>query len=384
MFLRSAAALLALVLTALPAGAQQRPEDDLAAVVGALTTSMADWRSIESVRAVRWAPLPPNMLQNCLPDGGCFTRRGEATVGGRPLVVMASGARTMVGNVYLRNNGAAFGEAAIVDGLRRAGLQPQLARCPARNAGPAFNSKWWRVSRGQSVAHVSLTIACGPQRCEGIGIHGGPELPSLDPAELARYSTQCATGAAAGAPVASTQPHEEIARLIAAATPRATEPVPMPWATLRQRFPAIQWAANLTPRDPALAYDNDPGTRYVVPTGEVRLATRVMNIQATGDPQAARMLRLEEGGMHPRGESAQLLNALRAQGYTVTLARCGRPYTESRHTYYRLASAATRPAFIKIEERFEGQREQTAIRVYIDGVLPPPLSGETPPGGACR
>jgi hypothetical protein len=386
MFLRATLAAFALALPlamAPPATAQQKPEDELAGVVGALSTTLVDWRSIESVRAVRWAPLPPTMLQNCLPDGGCFTRAGVTTVGARQMSVLATGARTMVGNVYLRNTGAPFGEAAIVDGLRRAGLNPQLARCPVRAGGPVHNSKWWRVTRGQSVAHVSLTIACGAQRCEGIGVHGGPELPPLDPAELSRYSTQC-NASGGGAPVASTRPHEEIARLIAAAIPRATEPVPMTWAALRQRFPAIQWAAALVPRDPALAYDNDPGTRYLIPTNEVRLATRLMNIQATGDVRSARMLRIEEGGMHPRGESVQLLNALRAAGYGVTLARCGRPYTESRHTYYRLAGPGARVSFMKIEERFEGPREQTSLRIYLDGALPAPLSGETAPGGACR
>lgn len=383
MHIRAVLAALALAVTAAPAFAQPAAEDELATLVGAFTNP-GDWRTIESVRTVRWAPLPPTMLQNCLPDGGCFTRAGNAVVGGRPLTVLATGARMGVGNVYLRNNGPAYGEAAIVEGLRRAGWQPQLARCPIRPGNPVHNSKWWRISRGQTVAHVSLTIACGARRCEGVGVHGGPELPPLDPAELSQYSTQCNAAGGGGAPVASTRPHEEIARLIAAAAPRATDPPAMTWAALRQRFTGIQWGPTLMPRDPALMYDDDPGTRYLTPTAEVTLATRIMHLQATGTPQHARILRINEGGMHPRGESVQLLNALRAAGYTVTLARCGKIYTQSRITYYRLAGPATRPTFMRVDERFEGPREQTTLRVYLDGLLPAPLAGETPPGGACR
>lgn len=384
MYLRAALTALALAFTPAPVFAQPAAEDELANVVGAFTATLVDWRTIEGVRAVRWAPLPPTMLQNCLPDGGCFSRAGNAVIGGRPTTVLATGARTMVGNVYLRNNGPAYGEAAIVEGLRRAGWQPQLARCPVRANNPVHNSKWWRISRGGTVAHVSLTIACGARRCEGIGIHGGAELPSLDPAELSQYSTTCNAAGGGGAPVASTRPHEEIAKLISAALPRATDPPAMTWAALRQRFAGIQWQPNLMPRNPAEMYDDDPATRYLAPVGEVRLATRVMYLQATGTPQNARMLRINEGGMHPRGEGPQLLNALRTAGHAVTLARCGRIYTQSKITYYRIEGGGVRPSFMKVEERFEGPREQVALRVYLDGALPPALAGETPPGGACR
>lgn len=367
-----------------PATSQQRPEDELAQVVSGITNNMADWRSIEGVRQIRWAPLPPTMLQNCLADGGCFTRSGAATIGGRPVTILATGARTMTGNVYIKNTGTHYGETPMVDALRRAGLAPELARCPIRAGDATHNSKWWRLKRGgQTVAHVSLTYACGAQRCEGIGVHGGPELPSLDPAELSRYSENCGA-ARPGAPVSTSLPHQAIAQTIGLAIPRADEAVPFPWAVIRQRLPGVSWAANLAPRDPALAYDNDPNTRSLSGLGEVRMATRVMYLQVTGDARSARLLRMEEGGMHPRGEGPQLLNALRANGFTVTLARCGKVYTESKHTYYRLVSPRTRPAFFKTEERFEGQREQTAYRVYLDGVLPPLLPGETNPGGTCR
>jgi hypothetical protein len=57
------------------------------------------------VKQIRWEPLPPNMLDNALPDGSYFTRRGLANLGGQPFGVVATGARTMVVNFYLRNVG---------------------------------------------------------------------------------------------------------------------------------------------------------------------------------------------------------------------------------------------------------------------------------------
>ena len=67
----------------------QSAEDELAQVVAALMMptgsegSYGDWLQIESVKQIRWEALPPNMLDNALPDGSYFTRRGLANLGGR-------------------------------------------------------------------------------------------------------------------------------------------------------------------------------------------------------------------------------------------------------------------------------------------------------------
>jgi hypothetical protein len=85
------------------------PESELAGIVKAyLAMSLpSDWESLDRLPAIRWAALPPTALRNCLPDGGCFTRQGTAAVGGRNLTVIATGARTMVLNIFLRNRGPA-------------------------------------------------------------------------------------------------------------------------------------------------------------------------------------------------------------------------------------------------------------------------------------
>lgn len=77
-----------------PAAFAAGPEDELAAVVktylgGSLTP---DWQGIEKLPGIQWAPLPPAMLQNCLPNGDCFARQGRLVAGGRTLTVMATGA----------------------------------------------------------------------------------------------------------------------------------------------------------------------------------------------------------------------------------------------------------------------------------------------------
>ena len=56
------------------------PEDDLAGTIKLVLAKNfdTDWQGLEKLTKIRWAPLPPNMLQNCLPDGGCFTRTGTA------------------------------------------------------------------------------------------------------------------------------------------------------------------------------------------------------------------------------------------------------------------------------------------------------------------
>src|SRR6267143_1754856 len=90
--------------------AASRPEDDLAVAIKTFfgKSFTPDWSGIEALPGVQWAPLPPTMLQNCLPDGGCFSRQGRTTIGGRNLAVTATGARGSVTNVYLRNATAPF------------------------------------------------------------------------------------------------------------------------------------------------------------------------------------------------------------------------------------------------------------------------------------
>ena len=129
----------------------QSAEDQLALVVAALMQpagsegSYADWNSLDAVKQIRWQSGPPTMLDDALPDGSYFTLKGLANLDGRPFGVVATGARTMVVNVYFRNVGKSpVGEPAVVGALQRKGFSLDLARCPIKGAAGAGN-KWWRV-----------------------------------------------------------------------------------------------------------------------------------------------------------------------------------------------------------------------------------------------
>ena len=40
-----------------------------------------DGSGLDALPGIRWAPLPPSSLQNCLPDAGCFARQGVVKFG---------------------------------------------------------------------------------------------------------------------------------------------------------------------------------------------------------------------------------------------------------------------------------------------------------------
>ena len=86
----------------------------------------AGWDALEQLPGIKWAALPPQSLTNCMPDGGCFTRQGQLAIAGRKITVIATGARTMVLNLYFRNSAAPLGEAAVVAALKHAGMTAEL------------------------------------------------------------------------------------------------------------------------------------------------------------------------------------------------------------------------------------------------------------------
>ena len=126
----AAVAALACLLFSSPAAPAGKPEDELAAAIKAFYSQSftSEWGGLEALPGIQWAPLPPVELKNCLPDGGCYSRQGKATIGGRALLAIASGARTIVANLYLRNATAPFGEAAALAALTGAGFTAELAR----------------------------------------------------------------------------------------------------------------------------------------------------------------------------------------------------------------------------------------------------------------
>ena len=191
-------------------------EDELAKIFKMLLAKNAstDWTAVEKIPGSKWAPLPPTSLKNCLPDGGCYARQGTLALGGRNFVLIATGARTIVSHVYLRNTGAAVGENAVLASLEKAGLSAELARCPV--PGTAADTNWYRVKAAETEpGFLSVQRSCGGKPCEGFSVSYGTDLPALQPNQLKMYSEECGAGAAARKPVSTAMPHELLAQALA-------------------------------------------------------------------------------------------------------------------------------------------------------------------------
>lgn len=341
------------------------PEGDLAGMVKAyLAMSLpADWNGLDQIPNVRWAPLPPTALRNCLPDGGCFTRQGSATVGGRTMTVIATGARTMVLNIFLRNTGAPIGERAVVTALKQAGLGAELARCPVR--GSAGSTNWYRLE-GSGISPGFLSVQAGrPGRPnEGYVLTHGEELPALQPNQLALYSEQCGEGAAQ-TPVSTLKPHEALAQTVVTALAPATGPALHDWKTFTALSTGITWDAAGPKRVDYNAL-GDPNPVSI--GGWVAYAGRKFSVRASGTPTQVKAIFLEENGLHPRGE--HMLGVVYEKGIAVRLVRCGPVYTESTNNWYSLTSRGTRPAMILQSIRYEGNNVQDSYQLRLDGTLP--------------
>jgi hypothetical protein len=325
--------------------------------------SSSDWAELERLPAFRWAPLPPASLTNCLPNGDCFARQGTTTIDGRPVVAMATGARTIVVTLLLRNRGTPLGEAAVMSSLERAGLTVQLARCPVR-AG-AGGTSWYGV-KGEGVAPGFLAVQpAGPGRPnEGFTITRGEELPALQPNQLALYSERCSDGTERKA-VATIKPHESIAQTVVTLLVSASGPPLYDWKTLRTLSADITWLGD-APKAVDLTSLGDSNPMML--SGTAAWAGRKFSVMATGTASQVKAIRLDEQGLHPRGE--HMLGVVYAKGVAVRKVRCGPVYTESTNDWYALTSAATRPASIRQSIRYDGNQVQDAYELRLDGTLP--------------
>lgn len=366
----------------------QSPQDQLAEVVAALMMpagsegSYGDWGDLERAKQVKWQALPPNMLDDGLPDGNYFTRKGLANLGGRPFGVVATGARTMVVNVYFRNVGPTpVGEAVALDALRRRGLSVTLARCPVKGAVGAGNT-WWRLEApGKRPAWLNSQINCNGKPCEGYALLLGETLPSLTP-ELQRvYTDRCAgtTAGAAPAPVAAWD--EQLASLFTGLMPLG-QATSVPWQAIDQ-MRAVQWA----PMPPA-EMQSPPWSdtqHHFYRGGQADLGGRVLYLTATGTRDSVRSLHAED--QSTQADRGDVLAVLQRQGYRVELARCGKIYQLSSGRWYRITGNGKHAAVLKREVRCDTvacPRGQESYTLSLDGALPPLTAGEVDAvRGAC-
>lgn len=360
-----------------PARAAAQPPDDLAAAIKVFFSESftADWSGLDVLPGIQWAPLPPTALPNCLPDGGCFARQGKAMIGGRALVAVASGARTIVGNLYLRNPAAPFGEPAVLAALSGVGLTSELARCPV--PGTAGGTNWYRIKgAGANSGVLSVQTNCNGRSCEGFALSLGEELPALQPAQLKLYSEQCAAPAEERKAVSSALPHEALAELFAALIPPAAGPALSDWKSLAGLPTGIEW--NEAPKPWDLTFKGDPNP--VAQSANLTLAGRKFSVLASGSAEQPKTVYLDEMGMHPRGE--HVLGVLYAKGIQAQLARCGPAYTESTNNWYSVKSAGRHPVMLRQSIRYDGNQVQDAYELRLDNTLPKRDPRDRDPGVA--
>jgi hypothetical protein len=353
------------VLVSAPfAQAQRKPEDDLVAILGGFLGKefVTDWNGIEKLPSVRWAP-NPSALPNCLPDGSCYARQGTAAIAGKSLAVVATGARSFVTYMYLRNASAPFGEPAVLEALEQAGYTPELARCPA--SGGTGGTNWYRLrSTAANPGVLSIQTSCGGRPCEGFVLSQGDELPALQPNQLNLYTEQCAAGADRRA-VPVGKPHEVLAETVVALLVPAGGSVLHDWKGLTGLASGITWNGD-APKPASLTHLDDPSP--LMQSGQAAFSGRKFSVMASGTPAQVKIVRLEELGLHPRGE--HMLGVVYQKGITVQLVRCGPVYTESTNNWYSLTSARTRPAMIRQSIRYDGNQVQDAYELRLDGSLP--------------
>jgi len=341
--------------------AGRTPAADVAALVKAYLSlgQPPGWDGIEGLPAIRWAPLPPTSLTNCLPDGGCYTRQGNATIGGRTMTVIATGARTMALHLYIRNAAAPVGGEPVLAALREAGLTADLARCPV--AGGAGTTSWYRLKgAGISNGVFSIQSVRAPRPSEGFTLSAGDELPALQPNQMSMYTEQCAPGAARTAE-ARVAPHERLAEVVVALLVPASSPA-LAWSALPGLATGIEW--------------NSAGPRTfstgTTQSGSANYGGRHFSVQASGTATQVKVITLEEtGGRHPRGE--HMLGVVYTKGIAVRLVRCGPIYTESTNNWYSMNSPRTRPAMIRQSLSWEGSNVNSVADSYeirLDGTLP--------------
>ena len=348
------------------APAAPAPAADLAGLTRSFLDSLAsvDWGDLEKLPGTKWGALPPTELTTCLPDGGCYTRAGTVMLGGRGLNVAATGARTIVSALLIRNAGPAIGATQVLEALAAASITATLSRCPV--AGGAGGTSWYRLTGANlGPGFLAIQTRCAGRECEGFTLSRGEKLPGITTAQAAMYSESCHAGSERKAIAADGKPHELLAETIRILIPAATTTT-LDWAALAALPTGITWHAGGAKPINLVALKNDANP--VGLTGSVTLSGREFSVIASGTTTQVKVVYLDEGGMHARGE--HMLGVLYQKGFAVRLVRCGPAYTESTHMWYSANSPRTRPAMVLQSIRYEGTQVQDGYAVRLDGTLP--------------
>ena len=310
------------------------PDDEFASIVSAFLGRDLEnsWEGLEKLPLITWAPLPPTSLKNCLPDLGCYTREGRLAIGGGTMTVVATGARTIVTNLYIRNAGGAAGRGGSGGRARKGRVEPPSGAVSRKQRR---EHELVRVTGKQvNPGYLAVQVKCKGKPCEGFVLSRGEKLPPLQPNQLALFSEQCDAGSERKV-VSTSKPPELIAGAIKTLLPPAAGPASYDWKVLVALPTGIAWNGD-GPKPGNMSYKGDPGP--LLQTGQVTLGGREFSVAASGTTAHVTAIYFDEMGTHPKGE--HMLGALYDKGLTVTLVRCGPVYTESTNNWYSATSSA--------------------------------------------
>jgi hypothetical protein len=369
-----------LVVCAFGTAGAQSPEDQLAQVVASLMLpagsegSFDDWTSLEAAKPIRWQAGPPKMLDDGLPDGSYFTLKGLANLAGTPFGVVATGARTMVVNVYFRNVSAApVGEAAVITALQRKGFTLELTRCPIKGVSGAGN-KWWRLQGlDKRPAWFNAQTECNGAKCEGYALLLGETLPTMTPQQQRLYTDRCAGEAAGTAAAAPAAWDEQLASLFISLVPAAATR-PVPWSAIDE-LKAASWAP--MPPGQMMTPPWSDTENHFYRGGQADLGGRVLYLTATGTKQDVRNVHVEDQAT--QANRGDVLKVLQARGFEVQLARCGILYQLSTGNWYRVKGPGKHVVMLQREVRCDTvacPRGQESYTLALNGALPQLKAGE--------
>ncbi len=347
---------------------------------------MADWDDLDKASAVRWAQGGPKLLDTIAADGSAMARGGQLDLAGTPGELFAAGARVGVLTYYMRTPPLDLDEAGLRAMLHAAGLKADLARCPvARSAGR--ERLWFRVSKptgGEAAVFYAGPEVNGPG--DAYALYLKTELPLLKPQDVGRYTEQCGSSSktAFTGPSASALPSQgyQAAAALLIDWMSLGDSGAVPFAVL-QKQTAVKWYPKVFTRTPpgfsSEEVWDERGTRFL--NGPMKTATTEMNAAAFGDAAGAKRFYLKDGANLPRGA---VFAELQRRGFTLTVLRCGKPYTQESIEWRRITGPTGQSAVLARTVSIDGALRTEAYALRLDNVLPPIRPGETPAAGGCR
>lgn len=379
-----APAMLALLGVAIPAVviAQAQPSHPAAAaqlfarflLPASVDYSLGDWDTARKVSGVQWGkgPLP---LDKATPDGDFFAMPGRATIGGRPVMLVANGARTMVSNIYLLDPQPLASPEGVAAGFKAAGFTLAPARCTIGNRPYPDARRWYRITYP---AKRPAFLYAAPLKSGGTGYIlylGG--LPAMSERDADLYTDDC-SGKAAPAPGLRTGTEAVVALIDRLMRPVGAPPA-LSWAEV-QKLPALSWHPPLRKLTVPYPPGGDDPNPYTL-DGALDTPTTKSEARVTGNAQAAtRFYFLGLDHMRP----TEVFDRLRAQGYRIAAVRCGKPYTKMSENWFAIAAPGKRPAILYRSAYFDTGTPVMNYVLRIDNVIPPIAQGQRPaPPAGC-